>query len=654
MPTDSTPRDADLDRRTLLSGLSAAATMGLAGCGGSGGGDGDGQDGGPTDGSGGTPADGSGDGDGEGPELGERVPKLNVDFFATLGQINEDYAELSTQDLREHLDLNVEATPREHTSLVFELYGDERNSLLPLYIFALEPDPNFSTQRLMAHQAGSGIKAAGQNTAQWVNCDYSVRADAQAKAFDRAERQRLITEAWSIASHELPLIPISTQAQVVGFRTDRLDVPEEIWPPGLAAHDWEAYTMVSPTADNDVIQASGTGAMFEILNPFVYTSQSHWSNVFVNSPLLRYDRLEDYEVKNLLADAVEFSDDGRAVTVEVRDDASFHNGDPVTAADVKFTYDYLVAGSRAGQHTFSPSLPALETISTVDDRTVEFELSEPYAPLADREFPTWGIVHKESWMDALSELGVESFEGLDTDFDAFGEVELTPDHLIGSGPYELTNFETTQSVSFSPVDDHPVFAPEMDIDFINKRDPASRLQSLRAGDLNVATLTPKQSTQVEDDDSIRAVVAPRIQNFTFFTPNCAAGPTKFLEFRQAVAAVLNRREMVQVSQLGLIEPEMYSVLYTRTHPWRPPEDMLYRMAEDPTGSPEMGRAVLEDAGWGWDDNDNLRYPAGADLEPLWPKGGAPDPDEFPCLNQDGYVRPEGYEMTRDQVPGYET
>jgi peptide/nickel transport system substrate-binding protein len=60
--------------------------------------------------------------------------------------------------------------------------------------------------------------------------------------------------------------------------------------------------------------------------------------------------------------------------------------------------------------------------------------------------------------------------------------------------------------------------------------------------------------------------------------------------------------------------------------------MLPTFTDDPTGDAEGAQQVLVDAGWGWDDQDNLHYPADADLSPRWPDGEAPSPDNFPCLD----------------------
>jgi peptide/nickel transport system substrate-binding protein len=53
------------------------------------------------------------------------------------------------------------------------------------------------------------------------------------------------------------------------------------------------------------------------------------------------------------------------------------------------------------------------------------------------------------------------------------------------------------------------------------------------------------------------------------------------------------------------------------------------------------RNLLTDAGWGWDDDGNLRYPADVDPSPQWPDDGRPDPAGYPCYDGEwNFVPPE--------------
>lgn len=120
-----------------------------------------------------------------------------------------------------------------------------------------------------------------------------------------------------------------------------------------------------------------------------------------------------------LAEGFTVSEDGKTYTFTLRTDATFHDGKPVTAADVVFTVDHI---KNKGLPTKSPLAPNFVgvTASAQDMRTVVFTLEQPYA--AFTESLTFGILPKHIW----ETVGTDDFD--QTIFN------LEP---IGSGPYKL-------------------------------------------------------------------------------------------------------------------------------------------------------------------------------------------------------------------------
>jgi peptide/nickel transport system substrate-binding protein len=110
---------------------------------------------------------------------------------------------------------------------------------------------------------------------------------------------------------------------------------------------------------------------------------------------------------------------------------------------------------------------------------------------------------------------------------------------------------------------------------------------------------------------------------------------KFNAWQDAVGKAINRNEINQAVYAGNGNMVATSAPYVDNHPFYPEPSRIHTFTENMDGDPEAARAALEDAGWGWDDNGNLRYPEGADTSPLWPEGEVPSADEFPCLNEDG-------------------
>ncbi|PID86147.1 MAG: hypothetical protein CSA11_08535 [Chloroflexi bacterium] len=101
---------------------------------------------------------------------------------------------------------------------------------------------------------------------------------------------------------------------------------------------------------------------------------------------LIFDGLTQYgrsgELEPALAESWSVSEDGLSVTFTMRDDVFWHDGEPVTAADVAFTYGLLQAGDYPGE-TAVRDLWRAVTIQQIDDRTISFTLPEPYSPFLE-------------------------------------------------------------------------------------------------------------------------------------------------------------------------------------------------------------------------------------------------------------------------------
>jgi ABC-type transport system substrate-binding protein len=107
----------------------------------------------------------------------------------------------------------------------------------------------------------------------------------------------------------------------------------------------------------------------------------------------------------LASDLCDVSDDEITWTCSLIDNATFHNGDPITVDDVVFTYQLAMSANC----TFNPSVclsPFLESVEATDESTVVFTLIDPYAPFATVVLPSIGIESK-----AVIEAAYDEFSG---------------------------------------------------------------------------------------------------------------------------------------------------------------------------------------------------------------------------------------------------
>ena len=111
-----------------------------------------------------------------------------------------------------------------------------------------------------------------------------------------------------------------------------------------------------------------------------------------------YDGLYRYignppELSPWLAESHEVSDDGLTWTITLKPDVTFHDGSPLTADDVVYSFTRLLEMGQGPSGAFKPVLQP-DNVTKVDDLTVQFVLDQPYAPFL-AALPLVAIVNED-------------------------------------------------------------------------------------------------------------------------------------------------------------------------------------------------------------------------------------------------------------------
>jgi peptide/nickel transport system substrate-binding protein len=546
-----------------------------------------------------------------------------MEYWSNLGgntTIFENAAPVIQDSVQNELGVNLEVVPVEFTTQINNTIQDSRTHHVGFWYHTSTPDrldPQEMTRRYSADWAGGNGQA---NPANYASCEYTRPAVQQGQAGSREERQELVNEAHSIMSEDLATLPVFPTALFGAIRTDQV-TPQRVGDAGVVRTN--PYFYIYSESDLDQVVAVDTPVAMETTNfPIIDSSaaQAIWNHL-LHSTLTEYD--ENFELQNVLADTIETNDDASRFTVELKD-ATFHNGDPITSEDVRFTYKQLWDNPGAYPQA---SAPEYEAIEIIDDQTVEFRMGDPYLPLLQKVWPRWGIFHKETWVEGGARENPEEFE---------------MDPVIGSGPFSMQEFQSGQAMDLSVHDGHPVHSPNFNLFLQAFRDQQTAFQAFRNGDVQLApNLSPGILQRIDENlgDVAETFQRPGIMYFINY-PQTSWSPSQFREFRAAWGAAINRQKATELGVRGAVDPATHSCPLNTTHPARPPEEELTKMAP-PEGDPEAARQALIDAGWGWDDEGRLHYPADKDLSPRWPEGETPPADEFACINQDNeYVPPE--------------
>lgn len=166
-----------------------------------------------------------------------------------------------------------------------------------------------------------------------------------------------------------------------------------------------------------------------------------------------------------LARSMSVSPDGRQVTLKLQEGVRWHDGEPLTASDVAFTFGFM----RDHYHPrFTPQLAAIASVSAANTSTVVIELEHRALGFADLPLADLPILPRHLW------------EGL-------GGEDLAPDGLpVGSGPYRLTGLDEGDGYRLEANARYFKGSPQVDaIEVPVERSFDETLELLRAGDADM-------------------------------------------------------------------------------------------------------------------------------------------------------------------------
>lgn len=246
-----------------------------------------------------------------------------------------------------------------------------------------------------------------------------------------------------------------------------------------------------------------------------------------------------------LAESWEVADDGLTWRFTLREEARWHDGEPLTAADVVFSHDYIAEGpgGAAGVPHVGRVLGApIAEVAAEDERTVVFTLDEPMASFEADVAGLWGmlVIPEHVWGDVEDPVRYR-------DDDAF----------VGSGPYRLVEHDEAAGSYLFEADDEHVLGPPLvaEVAFVPVDDEP---RALERGALDVAEVALEQGVPEAQIDALAADAAILEEggewNMALHTNLDAGFPFDERAFRQALAHAIDRADLVDRLLLGRGEP----------------------------------------------------------------------------------------------------
>lgn len=234
-----------------------------------------------------------------------------------------------------------------------------------------------------------------------------------------------------------------------------------------------------------------------------------------------------------LAESFEISSDGLEYTFKLRKGVKFHNGDELTAEDVKFTFDRL--RKPGSGYSYASQVETIKDVAVIDPYTVKFTLTVRTGPfMTYMAFPGSSIVPKK-----LLESG--------------HDLNAKP---VGSGPFKFVSYQPRSMIVFEKNKDfYEAGKPYVDgLEMHLIADVTALTNAVLSGTVNFSNeIPPKDWQSVQATPGITGQTLEG-SRFYWLIPNNTVKPFDNPKVRQAIAHVINREAIVAGTFFGQATP----------------------------------------------------------------------------------------------------
>jgi peptide/nickel transport system substrate-binding protein len=297
------------------------------------------------------------------------------------------------------------------------------------------------------------------------------------------------------------------------------------------------------------------------------------------------------------------SEDGLTLTIPLRDDVVWTDGTPVTAHDYVFTYEMTMADGNAVQSRY-PFDTFVESVTALDDYTVEIVMNEPYV----------------GWAVGLDS-NILPEHVLRPVFEAEGTIDNAAwnrDQSVTNGPFKLKEWEAASHLILEANDDYWRGRPILDQLFIRiVPDDEAQMAAIKTGDTDIGVfMTAADKPDIDElpDVELLTVAGGWVESWFFNTISAELAATNDLQAGHvALQDKFVRRAIVMgFDRQGLIDELFYGL-------YRIPATFWYESPYEDTSiepwpyDPEAAMALLDEAGWVDTNGDGTRDKDGMEL-----------------------------------------
>jgi peptide/nickel transport system substrate-binding protein len=225
----------------------------------------------------------------------------------------------------------------------------------------------------------------------------------------------------------------------------------------------------------------------------------------------------------VLAETVEYNSNASVYTIRLRDGVTFHNGKPLGAEDVIYTFHRVISGDLPG----APALSGVNfsNIKILDSRTLRLTLDHP---------------------SVLLNLGIANY------FIQIVPVGYNPKSPVGTGPFKYQSFTPGQQSTFARNENYFVPGePYLDsLQIVDYPDPTARLNAFVSGQLDAIDSVPTAQVPTLKSQGqvglLNSATGIAIVNYM----RCDVPPFDDVRVRTAMRLIMDRPKMIEVAGDG--------------------------------------------------------------------------------------------------------
>ena len=529
-----------------------------------------------------------------------RVRKLSL-LVQPQANVPEEFEgiQLAASQMKEiGLDLEVQVMPWEQLSDVVWFNRDQWD--MTAWQMVGRPE-RLDPDEFLYNLFHSSTAEDGYNFVGYINPEYDKVAEAQRVEMDPEARQQLVYEAQRIVANDQPYIFLVYPHENFAYNGQVWDPASIVEAKGIGIKNFWTFVGATPTGDQkDMIL--NTQAVVQAINPlYISGGTDSWITELVWDRLMRVG--PDGLPQPFAAESVAWADD-TTVTVTLRPGMMWHDGQPVTADDVVFSFQ-APAGTMSPM--YKPFVSPIASVIATAENQVEFKLIAPFAAFETAGLAKINLIPKHVWEPIFADLETKGINAQE-------HQEEVP---IGSGPFKFVNWARSQEIIIEANPTH-FQAPKMGRWILRDMPNVSAaLGSLQSGEINFLseyTGDPELLTQtVDSSGGMLTLVSTIVVGFRVLAPNERRAPMDDPALRRAIAVAIGKDQIQQnvyKSFATIADAHVSKALEF----WHAPGLPDYAISDI-----EGARKLLQDAGYSWDDDGFLLYPEGKS-ETLAPAG----------------------------------